>query len=116
MNIETVIDLVAKIGTPLAVLYLGIATTRYVTNIKEKISITTDFNKKWADDFYKISSEYMLCIEKCASYLHFLNSSPEPNGEVGAKFQKEFYELMISLSNYDLSIKRFSFLSPLSKD
>ncbi len=116
MGIETILGIsgiLVNIGTPLAIIYVG---TRYVANIKEKVSTEHGFNKKWADDFYKISSEYMQCMEKYAAYLHFLNVLQNPNDELGAKLQKELPALDIMLCEYGLSIRRFSALSPVNKD
>lgn len=116
MSIDTIVDLIAKVGTPLAILYLGISTTRYVATVKEKVSLTSDFNKQWADDFYKTSSEYLRCLEKCSVYFYFITHSQNKNDELGRKMQEETNALLMDTYEYNLSIRRFSFLSPMNKD
>ena len=70
-----IIKLVASVATPVAVAVLGWLVLRRVEGIKALVAKESEFQKKWADEFFVCGQQFMQALEKELALLTVLGPS-----------------------------------------
>jgi len=100
--------------TPIVVAILGVLLLRRVEGIKSEVAKQSDFNKKWAEQFFECCQEFMRALERELALLNALATLENPNDELGTKLKKEISQLHPTLSELELRIRRSVAFAPLT--
>ena len=105
-------NLVASIATPFVVAILGTLLLRRIEGIKATITRQSEFQKKWAEQFFECGQLFMQALERELAILTSLFDLKTPNDEFGAELQKEISRLHPTLSELELRIRRSVVFAP----
>ena len=105
-------DILSKLAMPFLLAWVGLLLLRQAEERKAGISRSSDFKKRWADNFYDSSHEFMSSTERYMSALNQLQGMKDPNGTFGTKLQQELSELNVRLGELHLRIQRLAYFAP----
>jgi hypothetical protein len=105
-------DILSKVAIPFLLAWVGLLLVRQAEERKAGISRSSDFKKRWADNFYDSSHEFMSSTERYMSALNQLQGMKDPNGTFGTKLQEELSELNVRLGELHLRIQRLAYFAP----
>lgn len=108
--------LVAGIATPIVVAVIGVMLLRRVEGIKAFIVKQSDFQQKWAEEFFACGQEFMQALERELALLTALTGLTGPNGKFGTELQHEASQLHITLSELGLRIRRSVVFAPYTAE
>lgn len=106
--------LAATIATPIVVAIIGVLLLRRVEGVKAFITKQSDFQKKWAEEFFACGQQFMQALERELTLLTVLAGLKDPNGKFGTELQEEISRLNATLSELELRIRRSVVFAPSS--
>jgi len=106
------VDTLSKLAIPFVLAWIGFLVVRRVETQKAVVARSSDFKRRWADNFYEISQDFMRSVERYASILFHLQSMADVNGPFGTKLQEELNMLNVRLGELHLGIKRLAYFAP----
>ena len=83
-----IIKAIASIGTPIIVAIFGTLLLRRIESVKAEVAKQSEFDKKWAEQFFGCCQEFMNSIERELAILNFLQGLENPNDEFGTGIAK----------------------------
>jgi hypothetical protein len=110
-NIEA-LKLAIGAATPIVVAVLGLVMLRRIEGVKAVVAKQSDFQKKWAENFFETCQQFMQSIERYMALLNQLQTLSNPNGPVGTGYQNELNALNVSLPELELRIRRSVVFAP----
>ena len=108
------VKVAAAIATPLAVAVIGFVLVRRVEGIKALVAHRSDFQRQWADEFFKCGQEFMQTLERELALLTFIAGLEDPNGKLGTEMQLEVSRLLPKLSECELRVRRSVVFAPVN--
>ncbi|MBS1157994.1 MAG: hypothetical protein H6R15_413 [Proteobacteria bacterium] len=106
------VDALSKLATPFALVWIGLLIVKRVEMRKAGVARSSDFKKRWADNFYDTSQEFMRSTERYMSILNQFQLITDPDGVHGTKLQEELSLLNVRLGELHLAIRRLSYFAP----
>ena len=106
--------LLASAATPVIVAIVGVLLLRRVEGIKALVSKQSDFDKKWADEFFSCCQQFMQSLEKELALLTVLYGLIDFDGKLGTEIQEEISRLHVALPELVLRIRRCVVFAPTS--
>ena len=106
------IDALSKLAIPFVLAWIGLLIVRRVETRKADVARSSDFKKRWADNFYDTSQEFMRSTERYMSILNQWQGMADPNGVHGTNLQEELNTLNVRLGELHLAIGRLSYFAP----
>jgi len=103
---------VASILTPIVIVILGILLLRRIEGVKALVARESDFQKKWADEFFLCCQQFMQASERHLALLTALSLSRDLDGKVGTEMRNEINWLNAKLMELELRIRRNVVFSP----
>lgn len=103
-----VIKTAASTATPIIVAYLGVMLLRRIETIKAVVAKESDFQKKWAEQFFTCGQTFLQTLEQELAILVVTNSNNADN----SKTATEISRLNLELSELELRIRRNVVFAP----
>lgn len=106
--------LLASFLTPIAVAILGVSLHRRLEGDKALVAKKSDFDKKWADEFFTCCQQFKQAFERTLALIILLNDPQAPNENLVISIQEEISILIPKISELDLRIRLSVVFAPKS--
>ena len=107
-----IIKLIVTASTPIVVLILGMLLLRRIESIKKTIALRSDFHKQWADQFFECCQSFIVTLERKLALLTVVTGLNNPDSDYGENLQKEISDLLPTLAELELRIRRSVVFAP----
>ena len=98
--------LAVSVVTPIVVAIIGVLLLRRIEGVKALVASQSEFNKKWAEEFFDCCQRFMQTLERELALLTILTALKNPDGKFGTELQEEINRLNPTLSELELRIRR----------
>lgn len=105
---------VAGIATPIVVAIIGILLLRRVEGVKALVAKQSEFQKKWAEEFFASGQQFLRALERDFALLTVLFGLKDPQGKLGNELYDEVCRLNATLTELELRIRRCIVFAPCS--
>ena len=112
MDMLEILKVIASFSTPFVVAVVGVLLLRRIEDIKATVAQQSDFQRKWADQFFETCQEFMRAVEKEISIFTCLGVLENPKGEAGAKLLQEIATLHQLIPELEVRIRRCVVFAP----
>ena len=111
MDLECVLKIM-PIVTPILVFILGVRFVKSIESAKNQVERQSHFAKKWADEFFDTSDEFMKGVERVLALFTSIQGFANPNDERGTRYQQECSDLFPTIAELGLRIRRMVPFAP----
>jgi len=101
-----IIKVVAGAATPILVAVFGILVLRRIEGVKAFFAKQSEFEKRWAEEFFDCCQGFMQALERDLTLLTALPGMQEGNEKVRAEAHDEVWRLNVTLAELELRIRR----------
>lgn len=105
--------LAAGAATPILVAIFGILLLRRIEGVKALVAKKSEFEKRWAEEFFGCCQRFMQALERQLALLTVL-SRGSGTEKFAAEVKEEIYHLVPTLSELELRIRRSVVFAPRS--
>jgi len=101
---------------PIVIAVIGFFLLRRVEGIKTLVANQSDFEKKWAEEFFSCGQEFLKAMERYLALLTtFANMDKETQGgKFDTELREEFLRLSVTLPELELRTRRCVVFAPSS--
>ncbi len=105
--------IISELATPVTVTIIGVLLLRRIEGIKTEASRQSDFQTKWAEQFFHCCQNFLCTIERVLALLTFISRQKNPNDALGTELQSEIMRLYPKIIELELRIRRSVVFAPL---
>lgn len=111
-----VVKLLSSFATPIVVAVFGILVLRRIEGVKAAVARQSDFQSKWADQFFESCQDFLRAVERELAALTSLCKLPvlEQHDGLGQELQKEISRLHPKIMELELRIRRCVVFAPVA--
>jgi hypothetical protein len=100
-----IFKLAANFATPIVIAIIGFFFLRKVEGIKAGVARNSEFQKKWADEFFVCGQQFMKALQREMASLIVLNGLKDRNEKLRTSILEEISQLHITLPELEFSIQ-----------
>jgi hypothetical protein len=109
-----IIKVAAGAATPILVAIFGVLLLRRIEVVKALVAKKSEFEKRWAGEFFGCCQGFMQALERDLSLLTALPDLQDRNEKVCTESHDEIWRLNLTLAELELRIRRSVVFAPRS--
>ncbi len=107
--------MISDFATPVTVTIIGVLLLRRIEGIKTEASRQSDFQTKWAEQFFDCCQTFLCTIERALALLTYISIQKNPNDVLGTELQSEIsMQLFPKIIELELRIRRSVVFAPIT--
>ncbi|HEX7499877.1 MAG TPA: hypothetical protein VF524_06170, partial [Polyangia bacterium] len=106
--------LIVSAATPIVVAVVGVLLLRRIEGVKAVVARQSDFQKRWAEEFFVCCQSYMQALERDIALLNVRQGLKAGTERIRAELEEEIHRLLPTLCEFELRIRRSVIFAPES--